>query len=596
MQTTQNDDTAVTINVADSINHNTDIETRTSEIKDVKELRKSGFVIQGMEAEIPDKPEVLKPKWYRVCKVLMNIVLLLALLYGFLVGLSLLADAFRVAAGKGAASLFSFCDNPITGLIIGVLSTVLFQSSSTTTSIIVSLVAANALTVGQAIYLVMGANIGTSITNTIVAIGQIKTGEEFRRAFSGATVHDFFNILCVLVFLPIEWIWSAFSSDACGMICSFTGLITEPLSKLGGAEFASPVDYIVKPLTKEIVTVNKKAYQAWSYGCSETSAHCDFNYSGIANHTVDYGCWNDKGSTCMNADEWHAKYDKLSIITSCWLKDSWHFNDLWSGIVLLILALIILCGCLVGMVQVLHALILGKAEKYLKKAFHMNGYLALVIGCLVTVVVQSSSVVTSALTPLVGVGVLPLHQMFAMTLGANIGTTTTSLLAALATGNLHSLQIALCHFFFNVFGVILWYPIPQMRKIPLGCATWLGRTVQTYRWFGFVYMLGVFVAIPLILLGFSLLFTSGKTTAIIGGVLLALLVILLISFIIFWKKFGGKEKIMPFIQKTAAKDQYNGENDDDDECKKNNENKIEYQGSIKSIKVEPEQTATTVAA
>ena len=62
--------------------------------------------------------------------------------------------------------------------------------------------------VNAAIFIIMGANIGTSVTNTIVALGQVADRDEFRRAFAGATVHDFFNWLTVLVLLPIEWISS----------------------------------------------------------------------------------------------------------------------------------------------------------------------------------------------------------------------------------------------------------------------------------------------------------------------------------------------------------------------------------------------------
>ena len=56
----------------------------------------------------------------------------------------------------------------------------------------------------------MGANIGTSVTNTIVAIGQIADKNQFRRAFAGATVHDMFNLLCVVILLPLEVITGEF--------------------------------------------------------------------------------------------------------------------------------------------------------------------------------------------------------------------------------------------------------------------------------------------------------------------------------------------------------------------------------------------------
>merc|ERR1719384_2544557 len=78
------------------------------------------------------------------------------------------------------------------------------QSSSTTTSIVVALVGSDAIPARQAIYMIMGANIGTSVTSTIVAMGQMGNGDELERAFAGATVHDMFNFLTVLILLPVE--------------------------------------------------------------------------------------------------------------------------------------------------------------------------------------------------------------------------------------------------------------------------------------------------------------------------------------------------------------------------------------------------------
>jgi sodium-dependent phosphate cotransporter len=107
-------------------------------------------------------------------------------------------------AGCTAGSLLGDSTNPIAALMIGTLATVLIQSSSTTTSIIVSLVGSDIITTEQAIYMVMGANIGTTVTNTLVALGQMGDADMLERAFAGATVHDCFNILSVIILLPIE--------------------------------------------------------------------------------------------------------------------------------------------------------------------------------------------------------------------------------------------------------------------------------------------------------------------------------------------------------------------------------------------------------
>ena len=87
-------------------------------------------------------------------------------------------------------STFEFASHPVAGLMIGLVATALIQSSSTVTSIIVGLVAGG-LPIETAIPMVMGANIGTTVTNTIVSLGHIRNKEEFKRAFASATIHDF---------------------------------------------------------------------------------------------------------------------------------------------------------------------------------------------------------------------------------------------------------------------------------------------------------------------------------------------------------------------------------------------------------------------
>ena len=100
----------------------------------------------------------------------------------------------------------------------------------------------------------------------------------------------------------------------------------------------------------------------------------------------------------------------------------------------------------------------------------LTGYVAILIGVVITILVQSSSVVTSALTPLCGIGILRVERMYPLTLGANVGTTFTSVLAAMASPphRLHvSLQIAFCHLLFNATGILIFYAIPPMRHLPL---------------------------------------------------------------------------------------------------------------------------------
>ena len=137
----------------------------------------------------------------------------------------------------------------------------------------------------------------------------------------------------------------------------------------------------------------------------------------------------------------------------------------------------------------------------------ITGYIAILMGAGLTILVQSSSIFTSALTPLVGVGVLHIKRMYPLTLGANIGTTVTAILAALAADADKldiTLQVALSHLFFNIAGILIWYPIPFMRKVPIKLAKILGNTTADYRWFAVLYLIVMFFVLPGAVFGLSL--------------------------------------------------------------------------------------------
>ena len=151
-------------------------------------------------------------------------------------------------------------------------------------------------------------------------------------------------------------------------------------------------------------------------------------------------------------------------------------GDSWAGVILLVLSLLLLCSCLMGMVRLLNSLLGDKVRATIERGVNrdlpvrglgwLTGYLAMVVGAVLTVLVQSSSVFTSTLTPLAGAGLVTLTRAYPLTLGSNIGTTSTSLLAALAAGGQHAqsaIQIALVHLMFNIIGILVFYPIPFMR-------------------------------------------------------------------------------------------------------------------------------------
>ena len=142
---------------------------------------------------------------------------------------------------------------------------------------------------------------------------------------------------------------------------------------------------------------------------------------------------------------------------------------------------------------------------------------------------------TSTLTPLCGVGVLPVHKMFPMTLGANIGTTFTSMLAAIAVMKPDSLQIAFVHLLFNIFGILIWFPVPFMRRIPIKAACLLGFYASYWRLVPLIYILVMFVALPGVALAISLLYGA----SIAGGIVVTLLALGAVAGFIAWWWMGG---------------------------------------------------------
>jgi sodium-dependent phosphate cotransporter len=351
---------------------------------------------------------------------------LLSLIYVILLAVSVIGDGFKLATGEHAATLFEFAQNPVLGLIIGMTATALIQSSSTVTAIIVAMVAGG-LPIGIAIPMVMGANIGTSITNTIVSLGHITNKNEFQRAFSAATIHDFFNMLCVLIFLPLE--------IAFGILEKVSGVIVGWLGQIQtGAQTFNPVKAITEPFA-----------------------------------------------------------DRLASLVS-------PLSEITGGVILAIFGVGLIIFAITFMGKTMKSLMVGKAKDILHRAIGKGPLSGVFSGTVVTVLVQSSSTTTSLVVPLVGNGVLNTRDIYPFTLGANIGTCITALIAALAvTGEfaLYALQIAMVHLIYNVLGVVVVFGNKFLREIPLKMAETLSVRVAKQKMLGFAYIAGVFFIMPI---------------------------------------------------------------------------------------------------
>lgn len=210
-----------------------------------------------------------------------------------------------------------------------------------------------------------------------------------------------------------------------------------------------------------------------------------------------------------------------------------------AGLLAFFIGIVILFICLAGLVWVLQRSLLTASTRIIHKATDINGYVAMTIGAGLTVAVQSSSITTSTLTPLVGLDVLQLEQMFPLTLGANIGTTMTSIMSALVTEGTDALQVALAHLMFNITGIVIWYPIPYLRAVPLALARRLGKATRHWKGFPILYIIIMFLVLPALFLGISSLFQEKETGTTVVGVIVLIAVVGGIGKFVYWWNYQG---------------------------------------------------------
>jgi sodium-dependent phosphate cotransporter len=379
-----------------------------------------------------DQPAHFKPSLAppHPAETALRIVFVLALLFLFLVGVKGLGDGFKMLGKDLLDSFFRATSNPFVGLMVGILATTLVQSSSVTTAMIVGLVAATSdpLPVANAIPMIMGANIGTTVTNSLVSMGHIGRPDEFRRAFSVATCHDFFNFMAVGLILPLELMTGVLSRSAAWLSASLIGR--------GGVEYHSPFKAALKSCLAPVKDLSKYLFEDSSRA---------------------------------------------------------------QGIFVCIVSIVAIFAALTFIVKTMRKLLATRVEAFLGRAFAMPPVVAMILGALITVSVQSSSITTSLLVPLAGAGVITLQQAFPLTLGANVGTTVTALLASMAASGPNAqagLTIALVHFIFNVTATGIIYPIRAIRRLPLLAAEWLADLAVRKRRWAIAYVVIVFFGLP----------------------------------------------------------------------------------------------------
>lgn len=356
----------------------------------------------------------------------LRFLLVLFFLYLFLVGIAFLEAGIAATGERFQEGLLASVSHPLSGLCAGIIATVLVQSSSVSTSTIVGMVGAGTLPLSLAVPMIMGANIGTTVTNTLASLASMRRPDEFRRAFGAATVHDFFNLFAVLLLLPLELL---------------TGLLSELADFL--SDNLRPGEVTPGQVRRSAIRQAVRLPVGWAQG------------------VLDVG-------------------PALSVVF------------LAIGLALIFVALTFIT-------RNMRRLVAQQVEQVMNRIISRGGGAAgILVGIGVTVAVQSSSITTSILVPLVAGGLLTLRSCYPITLGANVGTTITALLASLAVARPEGLTIALVHTCFNVIALALIYPLPAVRNIPVRLAEAAAEHAVRRHTLVFGYVVGLFIVLPLI--------------------------------------------------------------------------------------------------
>ncbi|MDP6579526.1 MAG: Na/Pi symporter [Vicinamibacterales bacterium] len=360
-------------------------------------------------------------------------------MFGFLVGVKGLGEGFKLLGGDAIDLIFSTTENPFIGLVVGILATTVVQSSSVTTAMIVGLVAApeSPLPLANAVPMIMGANIGTTVTATVVSLAHMGRREEFERAFPVAVCHDAFNYVTVLVLLPLELATGFLQRTAVGFGTRLEGF--------SGFDYDSPFATLLSATLDPV-----EQFAAFLFPAPQVQGMALIAFAG--------------------------------------------------GLIFATLFLL---------VKVMRSLVRTRVEMLVTNALGSSAVLSMLVGVVVTVMVQSSSITTSLLVPLGAAGLLRLEQALPITIGANIGTTVTALLAALAVSGpnaVYGLEIALVHLLFNLTGTLLIYPLKVTRSVPLTMARYLTTLALHSRRLTLFWVAALFYGVPALLLFVNRLF------------------------------------------------------------------------------------------
>lgn len=350
--------------------------------------------------------------------------LLILVVYVFMLIIELMVRGFSLIGSGLVQEIIGITSNPFIGLFIGLLATALIQSSSTVTAALVAMVASGTITLENAVPIVMGANVGTTLTSTMISLVYITNdNKEYKRAVITGASHNMFNILSVIVMFPLEYYFgflTKMSRQAAQWI---------PLSE---NDFSSPET---------------------TRGFSFIRPVVDLLADLLGKHPY----------------------------------------------LILVVAVIALLLAIRSFTFILKKYLYGAAQRQIDKVIFGSPSLSLFWGFFITGFIHSSTTTTSMVVPLAATRKITIKKAFDFILGANIGTTITAVMAALYKSEA-AVTIAIVHVLFNLIGVLIAFPFPAIKKVPLDMARMLGNACVENRITGFIYLVSTFFLIPFVLI------------------------------------------------------------------------------------------------
>lgn len=348
--------------------------------------------------------QVLLSGWGKFVRWLLVLLSILVII----IGINLILDGVYGFGTFSTTQMYQVAKDPLIGVLIGILATALVQSSTTTTTLTVTAVGTGIVSVPVAIPIILGANIGTTITAMLVAFSYMGERREFKRAFTVAAMHVWFNVLVILFLFVVELLFHPFRTIS-GAIATEITLTT------GGSLPTSDVMTRLFDPPTQLLGMNGLI---GSIGNPSISA--------IVCLVV---------GTAFILFAVRAMSSQIRTITAA------------------------------TVTSIMDKVINPENSP---KATILSNFWSFILGVLFTLMVTASSVTVASMQPVAVSGVVKQKPLLGVILGANVGTTVTAMFATFAIVSDQgefAIQAALIHLIVNLTGALLVLCIPQLANV-----------------------------------------------------------------------------------------------------------------------------------